>query len=472
MFRTRRTAAVVLLGLAGATMTAPAAPAAPADVEVPRISVNVLHAGTAPGLVFVAPKASTGVQGPEIIDDQGRPVWFDKLPADQQATDFRVQTYRGKPVLTWWQGDSSSGAGHGEGVDYIADTHYHVIATVRAGDDYSIDQHEFRLTPQGTALVTGYHQVPYDLSSVGGPANGSVYDGVAQEIDIATGKVLFRWSSLAHVPVSASYAPVPTSPDTPYDYFHINAVNPDEDGNLLISSRHTSTVVKVDRHSGRIIWRLGGKNSDFTLGAGVKFTWQHNPLPAGSDTVRLFDNASNGTVTSGESRVEWIRLDRRRHTATLVRQDTHPDHLTAPSQGNAQGLPGGDTFVGWGQLGRISEFSPDGRLLFDASVPSGYDDYRAYRSVWDGRPSTPPTATAQRSGGTLTVHAIWNGATGVARWRVLTGSGGHLRPATEAPWNGLDTTIGVSTSSNEVQVQALDAKGRVLGTSAVRPITG
>jgi hypothetical protein len=105
-------------------------------------------------------------------------------------------------------------------------------------------------------------------------------------------------------------------------------------------------------------------------------------------------------------------------------------------------------------------------------VPSGYDDYRAYRSVWDGRPSTPPTATAQRSGGTLTVHAIWNGATGVARWRVLTGSGGHLRPETTAPWNGLDTTIGVSTSSNEVQVQALDAKGRVLGTSAVRPITG
>ena len=105
-----------------------------------------------------------------------------------------------------------------------------------------------------------------DLSSVGGSTSGLVIDGVVQEIDIASGKVLFEWHSLDHVPLDESHQPVPASATTPYDYFHINAVSPDEDGNLLISSRHTWTVYKLDRHSGAVIWRLGGKNSDFALG--------------------------------------------------------------------------------------------------------------------------------------------------------------------------------------------------------------
>jgi hypothetical protein len=115
----------------------------------------------------------------------------------------------------------------------------------------------------------------------------------------------------------------------------------------------------------------------------------------------------------------------------------------------------------------MSEFDLDGNLLFDATLPSGYDSYRAYRADWVGQPDTNPTATAQRNNdGTTTVHAIWNGATEVAHWRVLVGSDeSSLSGADTAPWNGLDTTITVDTQAPEIAIEALDPRGRVIGSS-------
>src|SRR5205085_11407191 len=194
-------------------------------------------------------------------------------------TDFRVQSYRGSPVLTWWQGTGFGG--HDSGVDYVVDTSYHVIGSVRAANGVDPGGHEFLLTSAGTALIASYHTVPYDLSAVGGPASGEVTEGVVREVDVATGGVLFEWHSLDHVPISESSAAV----DSPYDYFHINAVNVDNDGNLLISGRHTSTVFKVDRRDGHVLWRLGGKRSDFAFGPGAAFAWQHDPLAAGPNPI-------------------------------------------------------------------------------------------------------------------------------------------------------------------------------------------
>jgi len=432
----------------------------PADTSS-RLDVLKRTSGLTPGFVFFAPKDGTGAAGPEIADDHGRLVWFDPLKTET-ATDFRVQRYRGNPVLTWWQGADLGGGS--PGVDYIADSSYHVIATVHAGNGLGADGHEFVLTPQGTALTTIYHEVPYDLSSVGGPANGSVVDAVVQEVDVATGHVVFEWHSLDHVPITESYQPV----DASYDYFHINAVNLDNDGNLLISGRHTWTVYKVDRHTGNILWRLGGKKSDFTLGPGVHFAWQHNPLPAGENTIRLFDNESNGSNTvSPPTRVIWIHLDPVAATATLVRAISHPTGILVTSQGNAQALDNGNTFVGWGDRGRVSEFDPQGNLLFDAVLTKTSDTYRAYRSVWSGQPDSQPTATARTNrNGTTTVHAIWNGATQVESWRVLAGpAAGKLAPIRKAPWNGLDTAVTIRSIPSEVKVVALDSKGAVIGTS-------
>jgi hypothetical protein len=455
-------------------------PATPTDAALATApwTVSLNSPASAPGDIFTAPTivaaGGTGNQGPEITTGAGQPVWFDPAPAGLAASDFRVQTYEGKPVLTWWEGDTLGGAGHGNGTDYIADSSYHVIATVNAvGQGLSADQHEFLLTPQGTALIEIYNAVPYDLSSVGGPVDGEVLDAIVEEIDVATGQLLFKWDSLDHVPLSASYQPVPTTPGTAYDYFHINSVQLDNDGNLLISARHTWTVYKVDRHTGNVIWQLGGKDSSFTLGPGVAFAWQHNALAAGPDTVRIFDNESNGTPVLPQSRVIWVHLDLRHHTATLTKQIEYPGAgLSAPSQGNADALPNGDTFVDWGQLGHISEFNAVGNLVYDATLPTGWDSYRGYRVPWTGTPDGPPTATASDSSGSTTVDAIWNGATQVASWRILGGTSPQsLRPLGSTPWNGLDTAVTVNATEPYVEVQALDASGNVIATSPTTTAT-
>lgn len=446
----------------------------PTGLQPPPISISGTSPGLAPGSIFVAPKITgtgvTGAQGPEIVDNQGRPIWFQPVDAPFTATDFRVQQYQGQPVLTYAVGQSTGGPGHAEGEDVILNQHYQQIATVSAGNGLKADQHEFALTPQGTALITIYHQVPYDLSSVGGPANGSVLDGIVQEVDVATGKVLFQWNSLDHVPLSASYQPVPTDPNTPYDYFHINGVSLDSDGNLLISARHTWTVYKVDHETGAIVWRLGGKQSDLKLGPGAQFAWQHNAQPeAGQpNTIRIFDNESNGASVQPQSRVIDVHVDPQAKTATLVDQVVHPNGgISAASQGNAQRLPDGHLFVGWGATGRFSEFDSGGNLLLDGSVPSGYDTYRAYRSPWVGTPDTAPTAVASRvDADNVDVEAIWNGATQVDRWVVLAGKNPHgLKQVGSAGWNGLDTTIDAHTGQPYVQVVALNDSGRVIGRS-------
>ncbi len=431
---------------------------------------------TEPGYVFISPTGPGGltplagaVQGPEIVDSLGRPVWFLALPGNQLAADFRIQTYQGKQVLTWAQGPGFEDEQFRATKDYIYDDTYNIVATVQAGNGYNADEHEFQLTPQNTALITIYNTVPYDLSALGGPAGGSVIEGVAQEIDVATGTVLFEWHSLGHVALTESAMPVPTSASVPFDYFHINSVKLDTDGNLLISSRNTSTVYKVDRSTGAIIWRLGGKLSDFTLGPGLPFAFQHDAEAVDASTIRIFDNESAGTPVLPASRVIWVSHDDTAMAATLLKSVQHPAGLSALAEGSGQTLPNGDTFVNWGILGRYSEFDPSGNLLFDVSMSPGYSSYRGFRLPWVGAPSTNPTVTAIDNGdGTTTVDAVWNGATQVATWTVLgADASGAMTQVATAPWNGLDTTIKVSTPVSGVQVVGYDSNGSSVGQSAV-----
>jgi hypothetical protein len=205
----------------------------------------------------------------------------------------------------------------------------------------------------------------------------------------------------------------------------------------------------------------------------VQFAWQHNPIAVDHDTIRIFDNESNGAPVLPASRVIWVRRDDAARTATLVRSWTHPDLLSAGSQGNSQALDNGDTFVGWGAVPRISEFDERGALLFDASLPAGYDTYRAYRFEWHGRPTAAPVATAQSNrDGTTTVHAVWNGATDVARWVVEdAGESREWSRVGSAEWNGLDTAIVVKGSPATVRVVAEDERGARIGRSEAVTVT-
>jgi hypothetical protein len=307
--------------------------------QPPNVAILLRTPGTARGLIFVAPKTApseTRPLGPQIVDNQGRPVWFYPVTNGQMATDFRVQRYHGQPVLTWSQEKGFGGLAQDESVDLILDSHYNPVATVRAGNGLDADGHEFLLTPEDTALITIFNLVPADLSSVNGPSSGTVIEGVVQEIDIATGEVLFEWHSLDHVGFDESYEPVPSSANTPWDYFHLNAVSLAEDGNLLISSRYASAVYKVDRHSGQIVWRLGGKKTNFALGSNARFWYQHNPIADGS-TIRIFDNeATEKTVVGPCSRVIWLEANPAIETAILFRSVRHPNCLSVTSEGFAR----------------------------------------------------------------------------------------------------------------------------------------
>jgi Arylsulfotransferase (ASST) len=431
-------------------------------LQPPPVIVRSRSDAVAPGYLFVAPK-SFGASALGILDGRGRFVWVDAIPNGEQATDFRVQSYRGQPVLTWWQGKGFGGLT--SGADYIMDSSYRVIATLHPDSGLDLDGHEFRLTPEGTALTLSYHVVPYDLSSVGGPRDAQVTEGVIEELAVPSGHVLWQWHSLDHVPVVDSYFPV----ESPYDYFHVNSISYDTDGNLLLSARGTSTVYKIDRRNGVVIWRLGGKRSDFVFGPGARFTGQHDAIAAAPDVIRLFDNGTDGaTQTEPQSRVIWINLDEARRIATLARQLTHPKVVLSQSQGNAETLANGDTLVGWGSAGEVSEFDPQGKLLFDAQLV-GRDTYRAYRLEWSGKPDVPPLATARRSRRrALVVHAIWNGATGVAHWKILTGgTAAKLVAVRTVPWNGFDTTAKLTSRARYAKVVALDSSGTAIGESPI-----
>jgi hypothetical protein len=399
--RWRRSSAAVVATFV-ATLASSALSTAPALADPPTSPppVTILTAGNVGhGDFFISPFGGTDkyANGPEILDQQGNVVWFQAVPAGQEAADFRTQTYHGQRVLTWWQGTGLGGLA--KGTDYIYNSHYQQIATVNAGNGFSADGHEFVITPQNTALILAYASETADLTSIGGPSNQTVIDGIVQEVDISTGKVLFQWKASDHVPYSQSEQPLPASASSAWDWFHINAVHLDTDGNLLIDARDTWTTYKVARHSGNVIWQLGGKASSFTLqaapgqklnNAGQFFAWQHDPVALGNDVYTVFDNEAAGvantgidpTAEFGLSRAVRFKLDERAHTATLLKSYNQPEALTAPSQGNAQTTADGNLLVGWGSLPYFSEYDPAGDLLFNAKFPTGVNSYRAYLQPW------------------------------------------------------------------------------------------
>jgi hypothetical protein len=441
------------------------------DFNPPAVEVATQARDTAPGYVFVAPKGGSGQDGPMIVDNRGEVVWFRPMHSEgTDAMNFKAQHYRGEPVLTWWQGRP----GFGEYV--ILDSSYREIRRVSAGNGYQADMHEFLITPQDTALLTAFNPVLRDLSSVGGPRDGAVVDGIVQEVDIATGEVLFEWHSLDHVGLDESYFKLSMVPNKyfdyffptkkVFDYFHLNSIDIDHDSNLLVCARGTSTVYKIDRKSGEVIWRLGGKKSDFEMGPGTRFAYQHDARRQPDGTITIFDNGSLKLDEQSYGLV--LELDEDEMTATLIRRHPHPDELLAATMGNMQVLPNGNVFIGWGSNPLFSESSGDGELLFTASFPPEVESYRAFRFPWSGYPSEAPAVVAESSpDDELTLYASWNGATEVASWQVLAGpTPKRLRPVGSAvSRDGFESAITVRTAEPYIGVQARARSGHVLGIS-------
>lgn len=439
------------------------------DLRPPVIDVTTPAAGVAEGYIFVAPRVPGGQSGPLVLDNAGEPVWFAPPEAGpSEANDFHVQEYRGQPVLTWWEGAAPVGYGFGHFV--VANRAYERIAEVQVGRGYpGGDVHEFLITPHGTAFCLLYHPVHWDLSPAGGTKTGIVLDGVVQEIDIASGHLLFAWHSLDHIALEESAYPLPNEMTAPWDYVHFNSIDVSEEGSLLVSARHTHAIYNIDTASGEIAWRLNGTRSDFTMGPETGFAFQHDARFRPNDEISLFDNheADQDAAPRASSRGMVLQLDMARMTASLAKAVIHPTEILSVSQGNMQQLDNGNAFIGWGSAPVFSEFTPDGVLCFNGRLPRGVMSYRAYRGEWSGRPAALPDVVIEEASDGPTLYVSWNGATGVAGWRVLAGETPEsLGVVRSIQRTGFETAIAVRTGAPCLAVQAVDRAGMVLGQSA------
>jgi len=444
------------------------------DLTPPRVSVRSYGAPTDPRHIFLnAPFSGPGHGGAYILDRHGHFVWFARNTAGHHRMNFSVQTYQGQPVLTWFQGRIVQGYGQGELV--IADSSYEIQHVIRPPHGELADFHDFYVTPEGTALITICRtHSGIDLTQHGGPKQGYLISGVAQEIDIKTGRLLWEWDSINHVPVADSH-PRPFTGDgtkaRPYNYFHINSFSPtfDDSGDVLISGRNTWCIYRVKRDkAGTLVWRLNGKRSFFNMGPGSHFYWQHHVREFSGNRITVFDNGAMPREEK-QSRAIILKVDTARRHVFLQEAYTHPGHrVLASAMGSAQLLDDGRMVVGWGTVPRFSEFSSDGRLLLDGRITVGDVSYRVITHEWFGHPTEPPAAAARgRSDGVAIVYASWNGATDVASWRVFAGkSRSALHEVGSGRKSSFETAIAVHHSGPYFAVQAHDAKGKALARSA------
>jgi hypothetical protein len=407
-----------------------------------------------------------GPGGPMIVDGAGNLVWFRQLAPPEVAANLRLQRFRGRKVLTWWEGTVTPAAfGLGGGV--IANHAYNVIRVVHAGNGYPMDLHEFELTKDGDALFTVYSPILVHLPGTPEGTLSPLLDSIVQEVDVKTGLVVWEWHSYGHIPLATSQATPQNSAS--YDAFHINAIQQLKHDRVLVSARDTSAIYSVDRASGRILWTLGGKGTDFRFGPGALFNLQHDGHMLSNGRISMFDDGAGPPAFNPYSRGLILKLNFRRRRATLVRQFARSTTTSAQSEGSLQRLPGGNVFVGFGAEPFFSEFSSRGKLLLDASLPVDDGTYRTYRFPWSARPKTKPVVVAERHG-VVSVYASWNGATKVAKWEILAGqSPGSLHRIAITPKTSFETRLDLDTSATVFAVRALDSKGHVIGRSAAVP---
>lgn len=445
------------------------------DLQPPQVIIDTPSRGPLGGLVITEVHGGASQAGPLLIDQTGRIIWFLPLSPTQdsahRAFNVQVARYQGEPVLAWFAG--AVVAGHGQGSYTLVDSRYRQIAQVTAQNGYVGDLHEFFITPQGTALFTCYAQASTTVTYRGRALTVPYWYGVVQEVDLATGKLLFQWRSDRHIPFLESYIAPTVHLGGAWDYLHLNSIAIDPtDNNLVISGRNTWTVYKINRKNGKVMWRLGGKRSQFHIGSGAHFAFQHDVKLYPGGVMTVFDNEGGPPREGPQSRALLLSLDERRRRVKLIRADVHNPKVNSNALGSVQTLGGGSLFVGWGQSSYFTKYDRSGRVLFDGHLATGGAaggfSYRAFLQQWQGRPTAPPDVAIVRSGGNATVYASWNGSTGVARWVVNGGpTPSQMTPLGTAAVAGFETAIGVTGAPHCISVSAADRKNRVLATSQV-----
>ncbi len=451
---------------------------------------GVVTHGTDPGTYLFA---TPGNGGTGIYASNGNLVWWNQPPSHGADYDASVVHWHGQPYLAVWIGRQyymSNGKPINEGTVVLYNEHYQQVGDITAvGPFYKnvanvppgqeVDPHEFRITPQGDALIDIVDPV---MMRVHGHED-LIENFVVQKLSLVqsggtihTGKLLFQWQSLQHVPLSQSHERDPGNTKTFWDYFHGNSVSQDSDGNLIVSSRNTWGIFKINVKTGKTMWQVGAK-ADSKLR--TPWCYQHDVTALGHDEYSLFDDGGSGPEcnpgrNNHPSRGLIIKVNPSKHPAgvKLIRAYVHHPLITSSWLGSAQVEPGGDFLVGYGDIPAVTEFSQNGKhVKMDLTLSSA--SYRTLRFPWVGMPTWAPTAGAKLQSGGTEVWASWNGSTQVAAWRVKAGaSSTALLPVSRDAKKGFETAIFLKRPYAEVAVQALGSSGQVLATSNPVASTG
>ncbi|KAK4497122.1 hypothetical protein PRZ48_011572 [Zasmidium cellare] len=493
----------------------------------PEWQINSTGAELAPGLIFLTisdtlPLNTTKRPSPKIFTDKGQLVWSGPRG---NSTNLKFQEYNGKPTLTYWSGDTTSGTnvGHGYGNITFLDETYKtgpVVCPNYPSLNYSTDGtfkcdadiHESFITDRNTLLSSAYNATPADLSSQGGPKDGWAWSSQFYELDPATGDVLFRWDSLEHAPINESHLPLNVSAgdgnfSAPYDYFHINSVVNIGDYYLL-NSRHLWTTYLLAKN-GSIIWSFSGDTGgDFgPLPDNGHFRWEHFVRPHNVTNttleISMFDNA-NYAPDQDQPPIPTDLLvyrlplhpapnDGNTSQAELISRIQTQEDLVSDSQGSYQPrLENGNQFACYGQLPRMLEFDPAGHTIWEGRIaPDNLAQvYRAYKLTgWHATPSDLPGLFVERVNETWYSsssswpghsgdqrgaqnayygYASWNGATDVTGWNVYVGSSeGNLTMTGTTGYRGFETQFNVPCWAKFVQVGAVEKNGTEVRKSDV-----
>jgi hypothetical protein len=458
-------------------------------VSAPKLhppKVRADHVGTlsqlAPGYFLTASfpdlsKTSNGQKlvgqsGPFMIDNRLQPVWFNPVPQNVVAANLEVQTYNGKPALSWWQGVLTKTGQIVSGELDVVDQTYKKVATIKGQDGWLITLHDAVISGHNV-WVTANKNVQMNLAPYGGSGTGTMIDSGIQQYDLQTGKLLSTWDAQQHIPLTDSYQkPIGNT----WDPYHVNSVQV-SGSTFLASMRNTWAAYHVNAGTGAIDWTLGGKHSTYTFGKDAQFQWQHDVKLSSGNVVSAFDDhccLQTGATTfqkaAGAGRGLLLKLDTSKHTATLLAQYLHQPSISPQFLGSMDSQSNGNAVVGWGVQPYFSEYTNTGKLLLDVVWPSPDQSYRAMKNRWTGKPFFPPTGGVRTSAGKATVYASWDGATQVSFWRVLAGSSSKsLKSVATARKSGFETVIHLAHSYKAYKVQALDSKHHVLRTSNVFP---
>lgn len=430
------------------------------DLQAPSPSIIKWDDSCDNGYVLVSPFGnSVPDAGPMILDSRANLVWMSV--GYGHVMNLKVQQYLNEPHLTFWAGRKVGGIGQG---DYlILNSSYDIVKKVSATsppghpDDIRVgDLHDFVLTDSGTSMLTVYNTTNYDLSAMNRPTKGWIVDSLFQEVDVSTSELLFEWRASDHFdPATSSKYMNPFggySESNPYDFFHINSVQKDRNGDYMISSRHLQGVMTVSGKSGEVLWVLGGQFNvfdDLSDGKATSFTWQHDArwIDEEAGILSLFDNGSAGPIMTDahESKALIIQVDLEKKTAKLLQSYTSRDGVLSASQGSVQIVDHSDTFeqekhvlVGWGSSAAYSEFSMSGELLCETHLSASslywWERVKSYRAIktfeWIGRPAQPPAALMSNE----RIYVSWNGATEVGAWQLE----GRKEGAGEDEWQTID----------------------------------